>query len=134
MEAKTKCSELDSSSTLITITSEEEQNYLVAMLNKHHGIGRNVWLGLEYVNNSFKWLDGNELKYENWSENAVKDGNSKCVQISLSDNEHGKWTDDLCERKYLIACQKPTHNDKLNQDIQNLKGENNVLKGKNFNY
>ena len=97
MEAKGNCSQLESSSTLITIQSKEEQNFLSNRLKDYKNISNNVWIGLEFVDKAFQWMDGKELKFEKWDENAIKDGNNKCVQMSLGQSELGKWTDDLCQ-------------------------------------
>lgn len=104
-EAKAKCSQLDNS-TLITIDSEDEQNYLNEHLKSFRNVSDNVWIGLEYVSNSFEWMDGTDYKYQNWGENAIINGNNKCAQMSLTESELGKWTDDDCSRKHLIVCQK----------------------------
>ena len=106
VEAKGNCSHLDSSSTLITIASQKEQKFIEGFVRKFNGVSDNMWIGLEWVNNGFKWMDGNDVKYENWDENAIKDGNSKCVQMSTIGSNIGQWMDDLCQKKYLIACQK----------------------------
>ena len=104
--AKNKCSQLDSSSTLITIASKSEQDYLSEHLQKYQSTSDGVWIGLELVNNVFEWVDRNNVVYENWGQNAIKDGKNKCTRMSLTNSELGKWTDDDCERMYLIVCQK----------------------------
>ena len=66
-------------------------------------------------------MDGRDKKFENWDENAVKDGINKCVQMSLETPDLGKWTDDNCNKKYLIACQKNQLSKAvLQQQINNL--------------
>ena len=128
-EGKESCNELDSSSTLITIESTEEQNFLSKLLLKHNEISDNAWIGLESktrlvqgsdesgeVNKieledtddldkkSYKWVNGKSLKYDNWDENADK--SKDCVQMSLTKSSAGKWRDDYCNKKYLIVCEK----------------------------
>ena len=105
-EGKVQCSKLDMSSTLITIGSLNEQKFIEKLVQKYNTLSDRVWIGLEWSDNSFKWMDGSDNKYENWDENAVKNGNNKCVQISSSNFELGKWYDDDCTRKYLMVCQK----------------------------
>ena len=66
-------------------------------------------------------MDGKTLIYQNWGENAIKDGNSKCVQMSLAKSDLGKWTDDLCQKKYLMVCQKKqTTKTVLSEEIRNI--------------
>ena len=120
-EAKGNCIKMDSSSTLITIESKEEQDFITHHIMKYNNISTNVWIGLEYIDNTIKWMDGKPLFHQNWGENSVKDGNSKCVQISLAKADLGKWTDDLCRRKYLIVCQKKqTTRTVLSEDLKNI--------------
>ena len=73
-------------------------------------------------------MDGQSVEgYENWDENAIKDGNDKCVQLSLSQNNLGEWTDN-CNKKYLIACQKKqSSKNVLQQQINNLTNNVNNL-------
>ena len=119
-EAKAKCSQLDKTSTLITIGSLNEQKFIEKLVQKHNTLSDRVWIGLEWNDNTFKWMDGSDVSYENWDENAVKNGNNKCVQMSISNSNLGKWTDDECTRKYLIACQKKqVNNNDLEKDLNN---------------
>ena len=120
-EGKAKCSKLDMSSTLITIGSLNEQKFIEKLVQKYNTLSDRVWIGLEWNDNSFKWMDGSDVSYEDWDENAVKNGNNKCVQMSLSNSELGKWIDDDCTRKYLIACQKKQSSKTvMTQQINNL--------------
>ena len=118
-EAKNNCSAIDS--TLITIGSEKEEKFLSTLLAKYRGIAGNVWIGLEYVGNNFTWIDGNDMSYQNWDENAVKDGINKCVDMVTYESDFGKWIDDNCNKKYLIACQKKQDTKTvLSQQVKNL--------------
>ena len=122
IEAKANCSELDSTSTLIRIANQDEQDFLNRYLKDFNNISDNVWIGLEWINNGFKWIDDTKLNYQNWGKNANNNGINKCVLMSLSQSERGKWTDDPCDRKYLIACQKQQVNNKyLNDQVKHLK-------------
>jgi hypothetical protein len=53
-DAVKTCSQLESSSTLITIHSEEEQNFLSNLLFKVHKTVENVWIGAKYTSNKVK--------------------------------------------------------------------------------
>lgn len=81
LEAKQTCSQLDKSSTLVTIGSEEEQQFLSYLLYDFSNISDNVWLGLELRGETYLWSDGNSLSFDNWDENADKSGD--CVEMSL---------------------------------------------------
>ena len=120
-EAKAECSLLDNS-TLITIESDSEQDYLNEHLKSYRNIADNVWIGLEYVSSTFQWMDGTQFQYQNWGENAIKDGSNRCVQMSLTVNGLGQWTDDNCNRKYLIACQKRQYREPtVEEQVEQLK-------------
>ena len=119
-ETKRNCSEFDESSTLITIGSLNEQKFIEKLVKKYNTLSDRVWIGLEWSDNTFKWMDGSDNKYDNWDENTVKNGNNKCIQMSIIGSEFGKWTDDDCSRKYLMACQKKLANkNNLEKDLTN---------------
>ena len=120
-ETKRNCSELDESSTLITIESLNEQKFIEKLVQKYNTLSDRVWIGLEWNDNTFKWMDGSDVSYENWDENAVKNGINKCVQMSISNSDLGNWTDDVCTRKYLMACQKKqASKNNMQKDLSNL--------------
>ena len=112
-EGKVVCNEMDSSSTLITIVSVEEQDFLYKLLMDSKS--KNVWIGLEMkqregsaeINKNtsiYEWISGKPLIYDNFDENADKD--KQCVYMSSS----GEWRDDYCDKKYLIVCEKKQSN------------------------
>ena len=130
------CNELDSNSTLITIESDEEQDFLYKLFVENIDISPNVWIGLELKPNEtsdevnmiikdnvtegegsvYGWFNGKTIIYNNWDENADKD--KQCVYMSSS----GKWRDDSCGKKYLIVCQKSQWTLKsLSKEIHYLK-------------
>jgi len=116
-EAKASCKKLDSSATLITITTQAEQTFVEGILKNYTDSFEYAWIGLEYHDDkTFGWSDGNELSYTNWHKNAIKDGSSKCVQMSLVKSHLGKWTDDNCNKKFLVACQKETSSKTVLED------------------
>ena len=46
-------------------------------------------------------------RYTNWAEGSADlIGYHTCVQMSLSKASFGKWTDEPCRRRALIACQR----------------------------
>ena len=97
---------MDESSTLITIGSLNEQKFIEKLVQKYNTLSDRVWIGLEWNDNTFKWMDGSNGSYENWDENADKNGNNKCVQMAINGVSFGKLSDDDCNRKYLTVCQK----------------------------
>ena len=118
-EAKTFCDSLNSS--LITIQNEKEQMFSAQLLSKHRSLAENVWIGLKYVNGKFTWSDYIPVSYQNWDSNAIKDGSNQCVDMITNDVNIGKWMDDNCNKKYLIACQKKQNSKTvLGEEVKNL--------------
>ena len=105
-EAVKRCQTLDSSSTLISIHSRDEQQFIDDITSKYHNISTSVWIGLNYGNDSFIWQDHTETNYTNWSDEAAKTGEVKCVEMSLEKDIIGKWTDVSCKKSALTICQK----------------------------
>ena len=110
-EAKGNCSELDERSTLITIESLNEQKFIENLVQKHNTLSDRVWIGLEWNDNTFKWMDGSDVKYENRGEYSNYFRNkdmrvNRCFQMSTIGKNLGKWSDDYCGENYLMACQK----------------------------
>ena len=110
-EAKGNCSELDERSTLITIESLNEQKFIENLVQKHNTLLDRVWIGLEWNDNTFKWMDGSDVKYENRGEYSNYFRNkdmrvNRCFQMSTIGKNLGKWSDDYCGENYLMACQK----------------------------
>ena len=127
IEAKEKCNEL--SSTLITIGSLSEQKFFENLVQKHNTLSDRVWIGLEWIDNTFKWIDGSDVKgFDNWDKNADKKGDNKCVQMAIKGSDIGKWSDDECNTKYLMACEKKQNNgNDMQQQINSLNKIVNTL-------
>jgi hypothetical protein len=127
------CSQLDSTSTLITISSHEEQEFLANFLFYENKVVDSIWLGAKKSDsNAFKWNDGSNMKFSNWAENnPTTESNTECVEMKSKfsffglENFQGKWANVPCLKKALIVCQK-MQNLTLNQLtdlVMNLKKE-----------
>ena len=106
-EALEKCLELDPTSTLLTINDQGEQEFLNELLVEFRNISTSAWIGMKYKGIEYKWMDGSDADFTNWSEFAsvwfrVED----CVQMSLMREMLGKWTDMSCKKTALVVCQK----------------------------
>ncbi|XP_071953364.1 macrophage mannose receptor 1-like [Antedon mediterranea] len=99
---------------LAVITSNEENAFLVNMIEKTHNSKRKFYIG--YVSDSsavWSWPDSSPRGYSNW---AVGESNlaSACALLSLSD---GQWYDESCTGIYGIICEDeipwiPWHDEK----------------------
>ena len=82
-----------------------------------------AWIGMKYNGKEYKWMDGMDTEYNNWSDEANKDGGDACVKMSLMlGGLTGKWIDTSCNRRALIVCQRrPELNlNSLKDIIQNI--------------
>ncbi|XP_035315286.1 low affinity immunoglobulin epsilon Fc receptor isoform X1 [Cricetulus griseus] len=94
IQARFACSDLEG--RLVSIHSQEEQDFLM----KH--ISKDSWIGLRDLNveGQFIWMDGSPVGYSNWSPgepNNAEQGED-CVLM----RESGQWNDYSC-RSFLYA-------------------------------
>lgn len=105
-EAKTFCSELDHSATIVTIKDEEENKFLSRLMRENYNITMRVWLGLfqHTTDQSWDWLDGSDVSFVKWTDKR-KSGGGKC-SILLASNETWKKVD--CLSGYgRVICKVP---------------------------
>ncbi|XP_048389603.1 lymphocyte antigen 75 isoform X2 [Stegostoma tigrinum] len=60
------CKKLDPQSNILTIRSEEENNFVTDQLKIHSYLFKWVWLSVQYNGNHTIWYDGSYIKYSNW--------------------------------------------------------------------
>ena len=104
--ALNECLKLDNSSSLITIRDNEEQEFINKLLKKYTNISMFAWIGRKYNGKEYKWVDGMDSEFDNWSDEAVKEGEEPCAKMSLMKGMFGKWIDSTCKRRALIVCQR----------------------------
>jgi hypothetical protein len=74
---------------------------------KTNKVIENVWIGLNNSNNQFKWTDGSKLGFTNWAKgNPRNKTDHNCVQMISDSSPIGEWTDEFCDKKHIIVCQK----------------------------
>ena len=63
----------DKGGHLVTITSEEENNFVLNKLMGYSGGANHLWLGLNDLDEdgNFEWITGEPLSYTNWSDGPV---------------------------------------------------------------
>jgi Lectin C-type domain len=103
-EASKICKDNDSS--LVSIRSQEEQQFLTNLLFSKSKLVENVWIGAKYINNKFKWGDESELTFTNWAPGSPKNRTDYCVQMHSDEDSVGKWVDEPCMKKNVVLCQK----------------------------
>jgi hypothetical protein len=85
---------------LISIRFQEEQDFISNFL-KTNKIADNVWIGVKYTSNKYKWIDDSDLVFTNWAEGSPKNKTDHCVQLQSDETSFGKWSDALCSKKNL---------------------------------
>jgi uncharacterized protein involved in tolerance to divalent cations len=106
-DAEKACTLLGNSSTLITIHSEEQQEFLSNLLFKTHKTVENVWIGAKYTSNKIKWNDNSDASFTNWAAGSPRNENGyECIQMMADASSVGKWINAPCQKNNLIVCQK----------------------------
>lgn len=103
-KAEEHCERLHS--TLVSIHSTEEQNYLNNVIPPGSA---DVWIGLERLDkrDNFTWVDGSPQDFNNWSPGEPSEIGLKrtCAQMSFSGKETGTWKDVHCRVRRPYICQ-----------------------------
>lgn len=101
------CQQQNGGSSLISIRSLEEQEFISNHLFKTHKVVDTVWIEAKYIINKFKWSDNSDLTFTNWVEGSPSNTIEKsCVQMVPEGSSMGKWVDEPCNKKNLVVCQK----------------------------
>lgn len=76
---------------LVTIDSQQEQNYILGILE--HSTFDKTWLGATDVYNEgkWKWITGEEIKYNNWADGEPNDSNDEDYMMIYQNS--GAWND-----------------------------------------
>lgn len=95
---------------LITIKTQEEQEFIYHVLFKQEKLLDNVWLGMRKEENSsvYKWNDGSEVMFSNWVELNMTEGDRECVQMESGREVFpaGKWVKVQCQRRAIVVCER----------------------------
>ena len=61
-----------------------------------------MWIGLSDVaqESDFRWLNGDPLRYENFSAEQREGSTHNCVSVYLG----GEWDDGLCSDNHTYLC------------------------------
>ncbi len=104
-DAQKTCHQQEISSSLISIRSLEEQEFLYNLF-KTYKVVDNAWIGAKYTANNYKWSDDSDLVFNNWAEGSPKMKTDLCVQLQSEETLFGQWSDVLCDKKNVVVCQK----------------------------
>ena len=118
-EAQQFCS--DRTAELVKITSQEENDFVVALVRQKTPSIQQVWIGLQYVSSAFYWSDNSVPTYTNWAPNEPNgNANEPCGHMWTKRDDHlparapGYWNDIPCNKQANfpngIVCKKlPLH-------------------------
>lgn len=85
---------------LVTITSEEEQNFVTSLIEE--GKMNQYWLGGQRSDKEYVWITGESMEYSNWDKgepNGIENNNEYCAEIlnkanpAVSGSQRFKWND-----------------------------------------
>ncbi|CAG2112998.1 unnamed protein product [Medioppia subpectinata] len=94
-----------SDSTLATINSPAEQQFLTQMLFTKYKVVESVWLDASLANKHVVWRDRTSGEYENWIPGRpIADTN--CVEMVPDIANLGKWLDQPCTKKNAFVCKR----------------------------
>lgn len=84
---------------LLTINFEGEQNFITSLIDSSSK--KNIWLGAELNNGSFKWVTDEEFSYTNWDSgepnNVFGMQNAIMMYTKNGNGTAGKWNDESKE-------------------------------------
>lgn len=103
--------------SLAVIKTESEENFIEDNFFRD-SINRDFWIGVIRVNRgkgdtAFRWLDGDSVEYNNWSEGQPDnhEGNEYCVMMSNKGKDNKGWHDVPCRLRNAALCSMPLRRD-----------------------
>ena len=83
----------DKGGHLVTITSQNEQNFINSFLTGSKNL---YYIGLQKVSGNWNWVTGESFSYTNWTVNEPSNNNEPYVQLYANyykDHQIGSWND-----------------------------------------
>ena len=112
--------------TLLSIHSQQEQDFLSDLLFTKHKIVDEVWIGAKVSNKKVTWVDGSKDDYTNWETGKPSNISDNCVQMQSEFPNTGKWVDEPCSKKNQVVCQNgqtwsPNHMQQMIVEIRDYQ-------------
>ena len=96
--------------TMLTVTSFDEKNFI-----NDNAIAKYSWLGLEFVNGNWTWIEDTSVTYTYWQ---TWKGNGRCAKL----HKWGYWYYAECDDKMPAICERPLGEDTTQVLLSNVKG------------
>jgi hypothetical protein len=113
-DANQFCKNQKANSNLVSIASQEEQDFIANYLFEKQKIVDNVWIGAKrnaFSDTKFIYEDGTKFSYNNLDISDFNENKHDCIEMR-SDGFHslknkGKWKIISCNKRNLVLCQYP---------------------------
>ncbi|CAG2172292.1 unnamed protein product [Oppiella nova] len=128
--AQDLCNKQGSGATLLTIHSQQEQDFLSDLLFTKYKIVDSVWIGASVSDKKMTWVDESTDDYTNWEPSEPSDAANDCVQMEPAPPNTGKWVDVACNKQNKVVCQngqQSTHDD-IQRRIDELQANQTNMK------
>ncbi len=63
---------------MTSIHFQEEQEFISNFL-KTQKVANDIWIGVKYTNNKYKWNDDSDLVFTDWEQGSPKNKTDHCV-------------------------------------------------------
>ncbi|XP_029951534.1 lactose-binding lectin l-2-like [Salarias fasciatus] len=95
---------------LVSIHSQEEQNFVKSLIQNFDPVQGRTWIGLTDLHKNFRWMwsDGSRVDFVFWNtgEPSNYEGAESCVETNYSANK--KWNDAKCHETFPFVCASRT--------------------------
>lgn len=97
---------------LVKITSQRENDFVLALVRKEAPSMKDVWIGLRRNGDGWYWSDNSLPKYTNWAPNEPNNKAEICSQMWHGHTDHlpytasGSWNDIFCSRRHGVVCKR----------------------------
>lgn len=107
-EALAACQKLEKTAIPLTIHSPEEQAFMTELIFQKNKVDDTVWLGAHMsADKQVHWADQAEGKFSNWAQGEPSHKPvASCIEMNPEPVHVGKWSDEPCDKKNLVVCQR----------------------------
>lgn len=88
---------------MVSVNSAEEQAAIEAML-RESGIKGERWIGAQFTDNAWGWLNGSPFEYTNWATNNPSgDGTNAFMRFGALTGGDGAWSNEKLDKAFYIC-------------------------------